>query len=313
MTGLRDLVLLACLACGPAAAAPAVPAMPAAAPYVLDATEVRDVHARALNRDYQIFVALPDSYRTAAPTRRYPVVFVVDANYAFPVTRGIAQRLSKHAGLEEAIVVGLSYAKGDSPAYSRRRDYTPSIPRGQAYTSDIPGRAAAFGEAGAYGRFIADDVFPLVAAQYRADMHRKIFVGHSYGSLLGLQLLLSEPGTFDHYILGSPSLWFDRGVMFERERAYAAGHKDLPASVFFGIGGRETLAPNVKRSRTEENADMVADLCDFDAALKTHRYPHLKSRLKVFADEDHASVFPLVLTHGLRAYLQPASAGQRSR
>jgi predicted alpha/beta superfamily hydrolase len=300
MTRLLTLALLGCLACGHAAASTvAVPA-----PYVLDDTEVRDVHARALNRDYQIFVALPESYRTSAPGRHYPVVFVVDANYAFPVARSIAQRLTKHAGLEETIVVGLSYAKGDTSTYSRRRDYTPSVPRGQNYTSDMPGRAAAFGEAQVYGRFLAEDVFTLIGTRYRADMNRKIFVGHSYGSLLGLQLLLSEPKTFDHYILGSPSLWFDRGVMFEREQAYAAGHKDLPASVFFGIGGRETLARNVKRSRSEENADMVADLCDFDAALKTHRYPNLKSRLEVFADEDHASVFPMVLTHGLRMYLK---------
>jgi predicted alpha/beta superfamily hydrolase len=294
MTGIRKVLLACCFMSSLASAA--VPT-----PYVLDDTEVRDVHASALNRDYQVFVALPDSYRSS--NRRYPVVFVVDANYAFPVARGIAQRLAKHAGLEEAIVVGLSYGKGDSPVYSRRRDYTPSMPRGQ-YVSDMPGRSAAFGEAHAYGRFIAADVFPLIAANYRADMNRKIFVGHSYGSLLGLQLLLSEPGTFDHYILGSPSLWFDQGVMFDREQAYAQAHKDMPASVFFGIGGRETLAKDRKRSRSEENADMVADLCDFDAALKSHRYPNLKSQLEVFADEDHASVFPLVLTHGLRAYLK---------
>ena len=291
---IRKLLLACCFASSVVSAA--VPT-----PYVLDDTEVRDVRAGALYRDYQVFVALPDSYRSSS--RRYPVVFVVDANYAFPVARGIAQRLSKHAGMEEAIVVGLSYAKGDSSVYSRRRDYTPSTPRGQ-YVSDMPGRNAAFGEAQAYGRFIAADVFPLITANYRADMGRKIFVGHSYGSLLGLQLLLSEPATFDHYILGSPSLWFDQGVMFDREQAYAKDHKDLPASVFFGIGGRETLPANRKRSRSEENADMVADLCDFDAALKSHRYPNLKSRLEVFSDEDHASVFPLVLTHGLRAYLK---------
>jgi predicted alpha/beta superfamily hydrolase len=293
MTVIRKLLLACCFVSSFASAA---------TPYVLDDTEVRDVRAAALNRDYQVFVALPDSYRSS--NRRYPVLFVVDANYAFPVARGIAQRLAKHAGMEEIIVVGLSYAKGDSPVYSRRRDYTPSMPRGQSYVSDIPGRNAAFGEAQAYGRFIAADIFPLIAANYRADMSRTIFVGHSYGSLLGLQLLLSEPATFDHYILGSPSLWFDQGVMFQREQAYAKGHKDLSASVFFGIGGRETLPANRKRSRSEENADMVADLCDFDAALKTHRYPNLKSRLEVFADEDHASVFPLVLTHGLRAYLK---------
>jgi predicted alpha/beta superfamily hydrolase len=294
MTVIRKLLLACCFMSSLASAA-------APLPYVLDDTEVRDVHAGALNRDYQVFVALPDSYRSS--NRRYPVLFVVDANYAFPVARGIAQRLAKHAGMEEVIVVGLSYAKGDSPVHSRRRDYTPSMPRGQ-YVSDMPGRSAAFGEAQAYGRFIATEVFPLIGANYRADMSRKIFIGHSYGSLLGLQVLLSEPATFDHYILGSPSLWFDQGVMFDREQTYAKGHKDMPASVFFGIGGRETLAKDRKRSRSEENADMVADVCDFDAALKSHRYPNLKSRLEVFADEDHASVFPLVLTHGLRAYLK---------
>jgi predicted alpha/beta superfamily hydrolase len=292
MKPLPLFTLLCCLAGGATAATP----------YVLDDTEVSDVHAQALHRDYQLFVALPASYRTSQ--KRYPVLFVTDANYAFPIARGIAQRLALHAGLEEAIVVGLSYAKGDQPVYSRRRDYTPSAPRLQRYASDMPGKPPAFGEAEAYGRFIASDVFPSIAARYRADMHRKIFVGHSYGSLLGLQLLLSRPETFEHYILGSPSLWYDRGVMFDREKAYAEGHKEMPASVFFGIGGRETLAAGKKRSRSEEDADMVADLREFDAALKAHRYRGLVTRLEVYTDEDHASVFPLVLTHGLRSYLK---------
>ena len=51
---------------------------------------------------------------------------------------------------------------------------------------------------------------------------------------------------------------------------------------------------------------MVADLRDFDSTLNSRGYAGLKTRLKVFADEDHASVFPLVLTHGLRAYLKEA-------
>ena len=295
MTRILNLIFLCFLAgCAPAALA--------AEPYVLDATEVRDIHAHALKRDYQLIVALPDSYRSS--TRRYPVLFVTDANYALPVARNIAQRLHKHAGLEEAIVVGLSYAKGDSPNFSRRRDYTPTTPTAGGHTSDMAGRAPAFGEADAYGRFIADEVFPFIAAQYRADMGRKIFIGHSYGSLLGLQLLLTRPDTFEHYILGSPSLWFYRGVMFGREQAYAKAHKDMPASVYFGIGGREILAAGRKRSRSEEDADMVADLREFDTALRSRRYPGLRTQLEVFADEDHASVFPFLFTHGLRAYLK---------
>ena len=273
----------------------------AQAPYTLDNTDVRDLRAAGLKRDYQLFVALPDSYRDS--TRTYPVVFVTDANYAFPLVRSIAQRLSRHAGMEETIVVGLSYARGDTGVYSRRRDYTPTVPRKHDYRSDMAGRPLAFGEAPAYARFIARDVFPLVARHYRADMRRKFFVGHSYGSLLGLQILFTEPRMFEHYILGSPSLWYDAGVMFDRLEAYGERHRDLPASVFFGIGSRETLAPGKKRSRAEEDADMVADLREFDAALKAHRFPGLRTQTKVFADEDHASVFPLVVTHGLRAAL----------
>jgi len=274
-------------------------------PYILANTEVRDVRAGGLGRDYQVFVALPDSY--AASKRTYPVVFVVDADYAFPVVRSIASRLHRHAGMEEAIVVGLSYAKGDAGVFSRRRDYTPSTPRKHAYRSDMPGRAPAFGEASAYGRYLTGEVFPFVAQHYRADMARKIFVGHSYGSLLGLQIMFDAPRSFEHYVLGSPSLWFDAGIMFDREQAFAARHKDLPASVFFGIGSLETLAAGKKRSRSEEDADMVADLREFDASLKKRAYRNLHTRLTVFADEDHASVLPMVVTHGLRSYLASKS------
>ncbi|WP_255206251.1 alpha/beta hydrolase [Janthinobacterium sp. BJB401] len=292
-----SLLIVLCGLAGSALAAPAS----APASYVLENTEVRDIRAQALKRDYQVYVALPDSYRQG--NKRYPVLFVVDANYSFAIVRNIAQRLNKHAGMEEVVVVGLSYANGDGGVYSRRRDYTPTTPRKHDYRSDMPGRQPAFGEAKAYGQFISGEVFPFIASNYRVNMQRKVFIGHSYGSLLGLQFLLTQPRTFEHYILGSPSLWYDAGVMFEREQAYAASHKDLPASVFFGIGGLEKLAAGKKRSRSEEEADMLADLREFDGKLKSRKFPGLTSRLRVFEDEDHASVFPFVLTHGLRAYL----------
>ena len=302
-TSLKPLNLFIVLCCL-ASSALAAPASPPAS-YVLENTEVRDIRAQALKRDYQLYVALPDSYRQG--NKRYPVLFVVDANYAFAIVRNIAQRLNKHAGMEEVVVVGLSYANGDGGVYSRRRDYTPTTPRKHDYRSDMPGRQPAFGEAKAYGQFISGEVFPFIASNYRVNMQRKVFIGHSYGSLLGLQFLLTEPRTFEHYILGSPSLWYDAGVMFDREQAYAASHKDLPASVFFGIGGLEKLAPGKKRSRLEEEADMLADLREFDGKLKSHKYPGLKTRLRVFEDEDHASVFPFTLTHGLRAYLKSSN------
>ena len=150
---------LAVLFCGLAAAcsdaksaqvasAQAIATQPAGAPqpYTLKDTEVRDVHSAILNRDYQIFVALPPSYGQR-PEHRYPVLFVTDADYAFPLTRSIGRRVGDHgAGLDEFVLVGLSYAKGDTPVYSRNRDYTPTAAGGlDGKISDMPGRAPAFG------------------------------------------------------------------------------------------------------------------------------------------------------------------------
>ncbi|MEJ7805902.1 MAG: alpha/beta hydrolase-fold protein [Telluria sp.] len=261
----------------------------AAPPYVLDDTAVHSVHAKALKRDYQIMVSLPSSYKSS--TKRYPVVFVTDANYAFPMTRSIAKRVGANGrGLEEFILVGLGYATADTSEFSRRRDYTPVNPADTDYVSDMPGRTPQFGEAEAYRRFIASDVFALIAQHYRADMGRKIFIGHSYGSLLGLHVLFSEPSMFDQYILGSPSLWYGKRMMYEREKAFAATHKDLKARIYFGVGALETGSPD----------DMVGGLKQLETALKSRKYPGLHMESRVFADEDHLTVAPGLITRGLK-------------
>ncbi len=271
-----------------------------APPYVLPNTEVRDIHAAHLNRDYQLYVSLPDSYRSG--NQSYPVVFVTDAPYAFPVTRAIEARVTGHSkDLREFILVGLSYAKGDTAEFSRRRDYTPSPNGAQDATSDMPGRKPVFGEAEGYRRFVADEVFPFIASHYRADMQHKIFAGHSYGSLFGAYVLLTEPSMFDGYVLGSPSLWYDDHLLFAREREYAATHKDLPARVYIGAGAFEGVAPKSKPHdpRYSTDGDMVADAKAFAQMLASRHYAHLHLQSEVIADENHLTVAPALITRGL--------------
>ncbi len=268
----------------------------AAPAYALEGTEVRTIRARQLQRDYQIYVSLPPSYKEGQ--KKYPVLFVTDAPYAFPLLRSIARRVGNHGkDLEEFILVGLSYAQGDTPEYSRRRDYTPSAGDERSAVSDMPGRPVRFGECEPYRRFIAEEVFPVVAERYRADMTRKIFAGHSYGSLLGAHILLTEPAMFDHYILGSPSFWFDHKVMFQREETYAKAHSDLSAHVFMGVGSFETVRPG--QARYNQNDDLVKDMASFEKALASRKYPHLHITSTVIQDEDHLTVAPAILTRGL--------------
>ncbi|WP_266158538.1 alpha/beta hydrolase [Dyella silvatica] len=289
----------------PPATAATKPTAPPITGYVLSNTEVRDITSSTLHRDYQLFISLPPSYQ-AQPTRRFPVVFVTDANYAFPLIRSIAARVGDHGdGLEDFVLVGLSYAKGDTPAYSRQRDYTPTPNGGKDAKSDMPGRAPVYGEAEAYRQFIANEVFPFVAKNYRVDMTRKTFSGHSYGALLGVHMLLTEPAMFERYIISSPSLWFDDKVMLAREREYAETHADMPADVFLVIGGYETINRASKDKRYNHSKDMLRDMQTFEAQLKSRHYPGLHVESHIVADEDHLTVYPDSITHGLMWALPP--------
>jgi predicted alpha/beta superfamily hydrolase len=278
----------------PPASAAGVTAPP---PFVLKGTEVRTIRARALQRDYEIFVSLPESYQSQ-PRRRFPVLFVTDADYAFPLVRSIARRVGNRAkGLEEFILVGLSYSVGDTPEYSRRRDYTPT-PNGEK-TRDPSGKPPVFGEAEGYRRFLSEELMPFVAATYRTDTTRSIYAGHSYGGLFGLSVLLSEPKLFSHYIIGSPSLWFDQKVLFQRERAYAEGNKELKANVLMAIASYETIDKASGDPRYNGKTDMIADLKEFEQALRSRNYPSLKLSSEIIPGEDHLTVFPAIVTRGL--------------
>ena len=262
-------------------------------PYEIIGSEVWNVPDPTSGREYQVFVSVPPSYADA-PGRRYPVLYVTDADYAFPLVRGIARRLNVEGpAVEEFILVGLSYAVEDDPVTSRRRDYTPTWPRNAASAGGDP-----HGGADTYVAYLRDQVIPFVAGRYRSNEDRRMLLGHSYGALLATQVLFSEPELFSGYVLGSPSFWYDGNVMDGAERRYAAGHDDLDASVYMYVGEYEQPSHG-------KRYDMVGDARRMHATLRGRSYPSLRIRLDVLDDEDHLSVAPRGFTHGLK-YLMPA-------
>ncbi len=283
------LIRCLCLRLGLLVAAAAPLQALAQSPYTLSRTEVHALPAPALKRNYQLFVSLPASYE-AEPQRRYPVLFISDADYGFALLRSIARRVGDGGrGLEDFILVGLSYAEGDSPTVSRNRDYTPTPRR------DGGGASKVYGEAEPYRRYLAEQVLPYVARTWRADMGRKVFAGHSYGGLLGAHILLNTPKMFEHYILSSPSLWYDEGLLLKRARELAAKSGELPAHVLLLAGAKER-----PRGAREEGDDIVGDLQRFEKTLKAGKLRGLQVQSQVIADEDHLSVAPSAFTRGLR-------------
>jgi len=158
--GLATILLTANLAAGCGERADAQTTAESAAegaPYVLKGTQVWSVPDPVSGRDYEVFVSLPASYE-AEPNRRYPVLYVTDADYAFPIIRQIARRVNLDGPvIEEFILVGLSYAVGEGGMSSRTRDYTP------VRINDRTGGGMA------YQAYLKTQALPFIEDRFRAD------------------------------------------------------------------------------------------------------------------------------------------------
>ena len=265
------------------------------APYEVLGSEVWDVPDPVSGRNYQVFVALPAGYADN-PDKRYPVLYVTDADYAFPLVWQMARRLNVEGRkIDDFILVGLSYAKGEGGMQSRRRDYTPTANGPSGSPAD-----AVHGGASAYITYLQTQVLPFVGKRYRTDETRRLLLGHSYGALLGTQVLLERPQLFSGYILGSPSYWFDKHEM-ERRLAQAGKAPELPVRAYMYVGEYESVQHG-------GDADMVVDAQRMIGLLGARGGKALELKLDVLNDEDHLSVAPRGFMHGLK-YLLAAPQG----
>jgi uncharacterized protein len=285
-------------ACGAVMAAAGPVPRPVAPPeaYVLPNTQVHNMHSEETGADYQLFIATPADYKTSG--KRYPVVYMLDADYSFALTRNVARHFIDRGKLPEMILVGIGYpgAADDMEVYKteRKRDYTPSLSPISTATA-ATGAQIEKGGAVRFRNFIADEVIPYVATAFPISADRT-FIGHSYGGLFGTYVLLTEPELFKRYIIVSPSLWYDARMILRVEQQTAARRqvdRKLDRHVFFAIGSQET--------RAETGAPMVEELKQFYKRLEARREPGLQLTLRVYPDEGHASVFPSAVTGGLIA------------
>ena len=292
------LALAACTTAPTAAPAPAVPP-----PVMLEGTAVHHITATGSARRYPVWVSLPPSYADQ-PARRYPVLYVTDAPWSFPMLEGIRNLMGRGSGrFEEFILVGLPPEQGLSLRDSRSRDYTPTDPRQRPGFDPADYEAPVYGQADAWRQVIARQVIPLVESTYRTDPARRVYAGHSYGGLFGAHVLLTEPGLFSTYILGSPSLWFDQGELFRLEQRVAAqrmanGDTALPARVRMVIGGWERPGHQA-RSYGPDGKDMVGDVQRLETVLRSRGYTGLEISHRVIEGQDHGSVYPAFITDAL--------------
>jgi len=204
---------------------------PKAPPQVdIAGTQVRNLHSAICNQEYVLYVNLPRGYDDT--TKRFPVLFHLDAQYDFPLVQAIYGEQYYDGFVPGVVVVGITWG-GKDPDYDTRRtfDLTPTDMNKGGKEGNAPNFLA----------FIKKELIPFVESTYRVRKDDRALVGSSFGGLFTLYAMFHETETFNRYILTSPSLGWDNNIVTAYDKSYAEKHKELHAKVFMAVGGYEDV------------------------------------------------------------------------
>jgi hypothetical protein len=188
---------------------------------------VTTLPSSVLGEDRQVIVHPPESYQRE-PSRRYPVIYVLDGSSQDGHTAKTAALLARIGVMPELIVVGLPNVSG----MGRQRDYTPPFMR-----QDIDEAGSGMGQGDRFLQFIKAEVIPEIEGRYRTTGARML-AGHSRGALLVTYSLMHEPDLFQARFAHSPALWREDAVMVTKLREHLAAHP-VPGAFYMSMGGAE--------------------------------------------------------------------------
>ena len=222
------------------------------------------IHSDILNEDRVVWIRTPQNYeKTQGP---FPVLYLADGPTYINLVASTMDLLVLDDRTPPLVVVGIANT-------DRTRDMTPSHadeknPDGTVHADPTSGGADHFVD------FIQNELMPEIERRYRVAPY-KIFVGHSFGGLLAVHILITRPDMFQAYIAASPSLWWDNQSTLHQAQDFFAAHAELNKVLFFDLGneGAEMRSPFNALQKT------LAD--------KTPKDFHWKSA--VYPDEDHGS------------------------
>jgi predicted alpha/beta superfamily hydrolase len=253
--------------------------------YTMPNTEVRFLSSETNNIDYKLYVSYPENYNQDS-SERYPVLYLLDADYSFAIAKNIIDHLAQRNHIQEIIIVGIAYAGPNQYRLHRTRDYTPTNSNEPVSFPEIQQQYSGGGLQ--FSTFIQNELIPYVDSQFRTTDFR-VLTGHSYGGLFTSWMLLNNPSLFQGYIAVSPSLWYDNHLLFHSEETLSS-YSGKKIKVYFSVGDREI----------NQHWNMPADLQRFTEKLRNMELDQLEIKQDMGSDETHNSIFPSALSNGLR-------------
>jgi predicted alpha/beta superfamily hydrolase len=256
-------------------------------PYEMPRSQVVSLKDTAFDRQYEIYVKLPDGY-SENPDELYPVIYTTDAKWHIEMLSAATEYL-----MPNVVVVGISWQTDlgeEAEHFSRFRDYSLI----ESTNSERQARYQ-FGQAQNHLAFIRDEVMEFVDQNYRTAPGDNTYFGYSLGGEFGAFALLAQPETFSNYILGSPSVSQREITYFDQLESTTAPQQQMIATnVFISVG------------ELEENS--IPDISDLVSVLRRRSEAGLAlTGLEVIEGSDHTTAFPDTAIRGVKWLVQMRS------
>jgi predicted alpha/beta superfamily hydrolase len=249
----------------------------------------RETHS--LGEGLVVEVALPEGYDERDVD--YPLVVCLDPQWTFGTVCDSALNLGLARLIPRVIVAGIGWDASSAREVLRLRGeaYTPTDATFPDRVAPRDAGPAPSGGAPRYQRWLRDEVLPFLDEGYRTRPGARVVVGHSLSALFGLYCLCTAPGTFSHYLLASPSIWWDDRVIFEIEDREARRPGSVAGRVFISVGADEEVGGL---------SPMVSNAREMAERLGGRGHPDLDHTLAVLPGETHFSTIPAAVSRGLR-------------
>ena len=232
--------------------------------FVIGNSHIIPIESRNTGRQHELVIILPSSYQSQ-PTKKYPVLYYLDAYWDTPLLASTYGNLIYDNEVPEFIMVGLSYPAGKDYGKERRLDYT--------FTPVDEGS----GKSDQFLAFIKTEVAPLIEKQYRGLSTDRVLSGNSLGGLFTLTAAYKAPEFFSGFIAISPAVEWDNKALIKFDQSYAKDHQSLPGRVFISYGAKEY---SVFRE----------PIAQYQKTLAERKYQGLALQNYVMEDLDHTAV-----------------------
>ena len=196
-------------------------------------SEVRKITSSIVKgQEYELQILLPGDY--AKGNKKYPVVYLMDSQWDFPLVKSIYGQQYFDGFIPELIIVGITWGgPKPNPDSLRSRDYTPTN----------QSRFPQSGGADAFLSFMKNELFPFIETNYKADNKNRTLMGCSFGGLITLYALLTQPEMFSGYAAASPAVGWDNEVLTKYYKEFAQKKLTSPVRVYMTLGDVERSRP----------------------------------------------------------------------